>query len=80
MIYKIEISRDLLDIFMGGSCVKDEGVNYFHYPFTIRITDAELANNFNANSFVCDLYTKNELPNDIREILYDEKRTNKKDK
>lgn len=80
MIYKVQISQDLLDIFRQGNCVTKDGDNYYHYPFTLKISDAEINSELNNDTYICDLYTKNDLPNDVREILYDEKRTNKKDK
>lgn len=72
MINKIKINRELFELFKQGNHLStSEGDNYFYYPFTLKITDKEIGDtDFCNEELICEIYEKDDLPNDITDLLY----------
>jgi len=68
---KIQINRELFELFKQGNMVStSKGDNYYYYPFVLKVTNKEIGDEFLNNELVCDIYTKDELPKDITDLLY----------
>lgn len=71
MINNIKINRELFELFKQGNTVHtSEGDNFYYYPFILKITDKEIGDDFCNEEMICKIYEKNDLPNDITELLY----------